>query len=431
MYIKITKALIFCLLFLTDYRFYSIPIPIIVLLLSILSIITFNKNAHIKLLFIKDHIKSILSIVLFFTIMTYIIKSGNIESIKQIYYNNSGEKPDYLYFKIALNGVFLILTALLAFSIGLLYKGDEMAIRKIIIFIVNLITFNAFINVITWLIQTGGVIGRYNFSPPIIPSFGVNIQWSIIGFILQLSNVKNNRKFDYTSMKLIILFLSILIIQSRQNQLLFVIILFYYLYLISKNASKLKVAAFALIVIISTIYFASSIFSVDTIALYQNSFDSQGDDILTRKAVFFSALNMFKDNILTGIGYGMFAGYNTTLVYNTSVEHILYSPHNGFMAILSEMGLIGMAINLVLAFKIIKRLKIINRNNYLYNKGNNYVVAIYVFIFVNVFSSLVSNYFLFPPPSEFSYYGIAFVSWLLIGIVLSSNYVNYKTKCTY
>lgn len=428
MFKKITKILIFCLLFLTDYRIFNIPIPTIVLLFSIIIIIIFHKNTSVKLLFLKDNIKSILSIILFFTIITYIIKSGNIESVKQIYYNSSGEKPDYLYLKMALNGLFFILTALLAFSIGLSYKGDEMAIKKIIKFIVNLITINALINIIFWLIQTGGVIGRYNFSPIIIPSFGINIQWSILGFILQLSNLRNNRKINFQSIKLIILFLSILIIQSRQSQLLFVMSLVFYFYLTSKNVSKLKVVLSSFIVIISIIYFASSIFSLETITLYQSTFDLQGDDILTRYAVFFSSLNIFKENILMGIGYGMFAGYNTTLIYVTGISQTLNSPHNGFMATLSEMGLIGMAINIVLAFKIIKRLKIINRNNYIYNGENNYVTAIYVFIFVNILSALISNYFLFPPPSEFSYYGIAFVSWLLIGIGLSNNYENTKTK---
>jgi O-antigen ligase len=383
-------------------------------------ILIFYKKKSIRSIFLKDKIKGLLALILLLTIITYFLNVGNIENVNQINFYNSGIKTNYLYLKMAMNGVFMILTGIFAISIGISYKGKEEAINRIIIFLINLISINALINIIAWSIQTGGVIGRYNFNLPIISSFGVNIQWSILGVILQLSIIKEIRKISLQTIKLAILFLSILIIVSRENQLMLVIILILYLYFSTRKIPKLMVVAFILIIIISFFNYAQSIFNGAFINTYQTMLNPQGEDLLVRYDILVSAFKIFKENIIFGIGYGMFAGYNKVTVAITGVNIYLGSIHNGIISILTEMGIVGLFVNIILAFRIIRRLNIVRKNE---SKGNHfqnkYIIAIFVFITVNIFLGLISNYFLLPPPSEFSYYGIAFVSWLLIGIVFS------------
>ena len=127
--------LIVCLIFFSEYKIFNLPIPTVVFLFSIIMIMITNES--LKSLLIKDNIKSILFIILLVTIITYVIKSVNIESIKQVYYNNSGNKPNYLYLKMVLNGCFFILTAIFFYSIGLSYRGDDKAIKKTLRYIIN------------------------------------------------------------------------------------------------------------------------------------------------------------------------------------------------------------------------------------------------------------------------------------------------------
>lgn len=163
--------------------------------------------------------------------------------------------------------------------------------------------------------------------------------------------------------------------------------------------------------------------NITAIETYQTMLDPQGDDLLVRYNIFISALNIFKDNMLIGVGYGMFGGYNTTTVAVTSANVYLASPHNGIIAIITEMGIIGLFINLLLAFNIIKRMNYLKKQEYPnYQSRGKYIIAIFSFISVNLIAALISNYFLFPPASEYSYYGIASISWLLIGIVFSTKY---------
>jgi O-antigen ligase len=320
---------------------------------------------------------------------------------------------------MAMNGIILITTVILAFSIGLAIKGKEQTIRHIISFIINLITINAFVNVIAWAIQTKGVVGRYNFDLPIISSFGINIQWSILGFVLQISKIKRLRSISIDTVKLLILLLSIMIILSRENQVIFVIVLIAYQFLSVKKIKKPIIIFYVLIFIISIVFYAQSFLNSTVFNSYQEVANLKGDDFLVRYNNIISALHIFKNHILLGIGYGMFAGYNKTAVSITGVNFYLSSVHNGIISILTEMGFIGLIVNVVLASMIIYRMNKIRKHKSVYIDDNKYILAIFVFTFINIFAALISNYFLLPPPSEYSYYGVAVVSWFLIGLVLS------------
>ena len=106
MLIKFTLFIIFCLMFLSEYRFFGIPLPTIILSFIFCVVLFFNKQTK-QLLLIKDNVKTILILILLTTIFSYFIGTENVEKIKQIYYTSSGERPNFLYLKISLNGVFL------------------------------------------------------------------------------------------------------------------------------------------------------------------------------------------------------------------------------------------------------------------------------------------------------------------------------------
>lgn len=417
---KLTKLLLVCYLFLSDYRILNIPIPLIVLLFSISSVFLFRKKWSISPIFNKDRLKEGLALILFFTVVTYLIKSVNNEQIVNTYYHITGQRPPALYLKMIMNGIFMLMTAMLALSIGLAYRGNEEGIRRIIRFMVNLISIYALINIIAWAGQTRGVVGRYNFVPGIGLSPGIAIQWCILGFILQLSIINGYRRIGLQILKLIILFISILIIVSRRNQIMFLIVLFLYLLLSYRGITRLKILAFSIILLASFWYLTQPLLDVTFFDTYQKLSENQSDDLLIRRDIIGSALDIFSNNILFGVGYGMFAGYNTVTVFNAGAKLYLASPHNGFVSILAEMGLVGFIVNILIIKQIINRL---HRSRILISaidiEDYKVITAIFVFLTTNIILVFISNYLLLPPPSEYSYYGIAFVCWLLIGIVLS------------
>lgn len=428
MLIKFTLFIIFCLMFLSEYRFFGIPLPTIILSFIFCVVLFFNKQTK-QLLLIKDNVKTILILILLTTIFSYFIGTENVEKIKQIYYTSSGERPNFLYLKISLNGVFFILLSFFFYSSGLALGKNEKNISIIIKSLVNLFTINALILIITWFIQTNGVLGRYNFDLIAVKSFGVNSLYSILGFLLLLSNKKNRKLVSFDKIKMGILLISILIIQTRLNQFLFIIMIIYYFKLMKIKISSIKKIIYFIFSVCFIFIGLPFLLKSGSLDIYTRIFTLEGIDFITRMAVIQSSLEIFKENFIFGVGYGFFSGYNTTPVYITGVSQVLMSPHNGLLAVLSESGLVGLLLNLILIKTILAKLKKnITTSSNINLHNNNYKVVFYSFLLFTSLSGFISSFILFPPPSEYSYYGISFVIWLFIG--LSSS--NKKLKnCTY
>ena len=426
---KFTLFIILFLMFLSEYRFFGIPAPFIILFFCFLYVILFYFNQTTKLLLLIDNVKTILFLILLTTIFSYVINFENAEKIKQVYYDSSGERPNYLYLKMSFNGIFFILLSIFSYSIGMAYNGNKKHISIIIKTLINLTTINALILIITWIFQTNGTLGRYNFDLLIIKSFGVNILWSILGFLLLISTKKNKRIVSFDNIKLIILAISILIIQTRLSQFLFLLMVIYYIHLTNPTISKIKKTIYLIFFSFSLIFIFSLFSNLESLEIYTGVFNLEGGDVITRIAVISSALNIFIENFIFGVGYGFFSGYNTVPIYVSGIPQVLMSPHNGLMAVLSELGLVGLLLNLILIKMILVKFK---KNIARYSEfnllSNNYIVAVYSFILILFLSGFISSYILFPPPSEYSYYGISFVIWLLIG--LSSSDKNSRI-CTY
>lgn len=416
---NISKILVFCSIFLISFKIIDIPITQILILLLGFTLLFYKKRLSYLGFFSKHKIKSLLVLILVFSIITYIFKSVNIDEVKRIYHYNTGFSPNYLYLKMITNGIYAILFSLFTFSLGLTFNGNLYSISKIIRFLINLITINAIINICFWAFQTGGVIDRYNFKPAIIDSFGTNIQLSILGFLLQLSQINKNKLLSIKFLKLITLFFSILIIVSRQNQLVFVLCLIFYFYLKTKKNVNYKLFVFVLLIFLG-IYLILPLLNLNILSSYEDLTNLNGDDFQVRFTIIFAALNILSDHLFMGIGYGMFAGYNSVSTFAERTESYLGSTHNGVVAVLVEFGIIGFIIHGILITQIVKSL--IKTNQFKFNlKISVFTIPIFVFLILNIIMSITSNYILFPPPSEYSYTGLSIICWFLLGIVFSFN----------
>ena len=293
---KVISILVFISIFFIDKKMLGIPV-IMLLVVFCLFVLTFFRKSMISLgFFSKSKIKRTISQLLIFSIFTYIVKYVNVETIVQNYFYSTGEKPGFLYFKMCFNGIAVILLAYWSFSFGYSVKADLKMLNKIINLIINLTFFLALVNVITWVISTGGNLGRYNFKPLLILSYGTNIQWSILGFLLLLSKLENFSIKSLKGIKLLILGLSILIILSRLNQLLFLTSLLLYYYYVSEGLFTRKFITIS--ITFSILLFLSPVFfGLDFMDSYYLLSISEGDDFQIRLATIFSSLNIFYNHL--------------------------------------------------------------------------------------------------------------------------------------
>jgi hypothetical protein len=415
---NVISVLIFSSIFLIEKKISGVPVTVLLFFFYFFINRFFSNNLPSSSANLISKIKGLILILLGLSIFTYIINYGNEVTVVQNYFYNTGTKPAFLYLKVAANGIVFLSLAYFSFSFGSYINGDLKLINKIIRLIINLLFLLALVNIYTWMTSTSGVLGRYNFKPILISSYGINIQWCILGFMLLLSKVENFSLLSFKTIKLVIFFVSILIIMSRLNQLLFLVCLFLYFNYNARYVAKLKSIFYFLI--LAT--FTSFLIPVYNSFIFLNSYkllsNFENDDFQVRLSTIYSALDIFSQYILMGVGYGMFAGYNkaTFIVERTEVN--LGSIHNGLITILVETGLTGLLIHTLIIFYICRgAFKLINYKNY---TGNyKFTISIKVFIILNIVLLFVSNYTFFPPPSEYSYVGISSVSWMLIGMLLS------------
>lgn len=390
----------------------------------------------LQLLFVKkksfsssknDNIYKYLLVFNIIIVLSYMFNIGNIEYVSQIFTVISGDSPKYLYLKLVSKGIIYTFVIFSAFIAGKTLFSDFDSFHKLCSLLFVIFFINAFTDVITWLIETNGQIGRYNFLPPITGSAGISIHFSSIGFILGLAVVKNENNFVIKYIYrffLFVLFMGVLIILTRKSQILFLMMYFLYNNLKPrrKKVSKLLIPVLILIVLSILITYIQNFEAFDS---YSGFLSKESQDIEMRVAMFSSAVELFLNNPVWGIGYGMFVGHNLTPVFNNDLVIYLGSPHNGFAAILCELGLIGIVLYILMNLTIIKTLY--NAQIFFKTKKSNrvyYFIATYVVILGSSISFFYSNSILFGPPNELTYINIAYFNFILIGAVVGnkSNY---------
>jgi O-antigen ligase len=401
------------LLFFPDFK---IGLPLIHGMFLCLIVLTALNIGSTFNLFKIDLVKLLLIVIILEATLTYILKSGSRNMLADNFSRVTGNRPNGLYFKVTLNGVFALLMFGFAYSYGKMIANYKMLLHSIIISIIFLCLINAVANIAQWVISTGGVIGRYNFKPPLVPSQGTSIGYSILGFLLLLSTDLIKKKI-YKLLFLSLLALSILIIVTRQAQLSFGLILILYFTLKSERFSFVSIFKFFLV----SLFLGGSFYSLyeflDISDLFLQASDSDSVDFIVRLEAYTEAYRIFSEHIVFGVGYGLFSLYNQIFVKVAGEFVFLASAHNGLISIAAESGIVGVIIIFILIFIIIKKIfKARAKLLFLNHQKFNFVNAILAMVLINTISLFISNFFLFPPPSEYSYIGISFITWLFIGV---------------
>jgi O-antigen ligase len=373
-----------------------------------------------------DNIKIIMLVYVFITTFTYFFYSKDIEEIEANYSRLTGNRPVGLYFKVALNSIFAILIFGFAYSYGILIATRKTTLDFIIKVLIYFFLINAIANISQWIISTGGVIGRYNFTPPLINSQGTSISCSILGFLLLLSTNVIKYKF-YRILFLFVFAFSILIIVTRQAQLSFVIILILYNILKTGKISINFVIKFSTIMTILVVSFYFLFQKLNISDLFSEASNADSVDVIVRLEILSEAYRIFTEHAIFGVGYGFFSLYNQIYVFVAGEMVFLASAHNGLFSILSETGIFGLTLIFVLIYIIFN--KIIKARAYLSNvrhEKHDLINLILSMMIIYTFNIFISNFFLFPPPSEYDYIGQCFIMWLLIGV--TSGFLNSKNQ---
>ncbi|MDC0304899.1 O-antigen ligase family protein [bacterium] len=419
---RIICAIIFVSTFFIEAEIFGLPFALIFVLILILSLIGQSKNNS----WISPDIRSkrLLGYFLLAVIFTYVIRLKLADDIAKNYYEASGSIPTFLYFRIVINGIGLIVFAYLSFCCGYAIRGDLKLARKVTKVIINVCAILALVNLISWFLETNGSIARYNFTLLINKSYGVNITWSILGFLLLLPELNKWPVKSFNILKIILFGLSILIIVSRQGQLMLVLgVLLYFNE--GMYAARLRVVVGGVLSLLAANLLIVPILDINIIESWKSLGSFWSEDIQSRFVTIVEALRIFGDHPIMGVGYGMYSGFNTSTIMVERTEVSLGSSHNGLAAILAETGLIGLVITALLISSILKNVS----TRVIIKRKNKFFRAIKVYITVQLLSIFVSNYALLPPPSEHTSWGIVSVSWLLIGLSASFNFRKKQIGC--
>lgn len=376
----------FCLLYQLQLDNFLIPLSVAWLCISIYKIRYIKKSPY-------------LTIIILFTLYT-IIQFVVVSSVTQ-----NGD-----LFKVFING----LTVLFYATTGLLtgeYLGEKGKTNAAIEAVALIGLYNSIINIYSWIAQTGGVVGRYNFHSIINMSVSANIGISVLGALLFFSGPFKKNYFNVIGFIVCASNAIIVITRMKQVTLVLYLLMFFWLYNRSEQAAGRRVQRVvgALIVVCFISLLLQDQLST-SLKLYSRLFDASNLDNIQRDLASLDAKNLFNKTCGFGIGYG---GFN---VFRENT--ILASPHGGFFSILSEEGMPG----LILYFSlIIFGIRDCYINAFMSN--NKGLIAVSVAVFLSLALFFMSNSCYFPPASEKFYYLECAIYWCFLGLLKSNTEV--------
>jgi len=311
-------------------------------------------------------------------------------------------------FKILCYACLWFFVAYYGFTVGYNLSVFGSQKDKFFTFLICVFLFNAIVTIIAWFTTTGGAVARYNFVSPISNATSANLHLTTLGVLIALEKF-NYRKFS-SYLVLLIFLLNFLVVIVRAEQVILLFSLF--LYFLIKTKNKLHIKAFTL-----TILFLVSIMllAMTNIFSYFTSVFSD-DSAELRKIAIGDAVRLFKQNPITGIGYGMYSPLK-----NPGLE--LESVHNGVFSMIAETGIIGVSLYVGIFMLILKTVYFLYKKNIIYMKYNT---TISIILFASIVRSIFQNTHFFPPPAEISYYLFGMLLWMFLGILIKqkSFYIN-------
>tara|TARA_B100000035_G_scaffold302643_1_gene300452 strand:- start:1927 stop:3225 length:1299 start_codon:yes stop_codon:yes gene_type:complete len=228
----------------------------------------------------------------------------------------------------------------------------------------------------------------------------------------------------------VLLFFSIVISGNRMSVILFVL-LFVFLFLLEKNLRKFLIILISFIFILFlTLYnffpyieFLTSnflrqanqiIFSLDEI--YKNNLNMNFSNTYLKE--FYLGYMTWQENLILGGGINSFY-LNCKINYGLCTSH----PHNYYLEILSELGIVGMFITLAIFIKLFHLFFMIRNKLYLSNE-NNAIASFALLFFIEIFP--------FKTTGSFFTTGNSTYIFLLIAVIVgfSNKLIYYKKKQT-
>ncbi len=281
--------------------------------------------------------------------------------------------------------------------------------------------FSALITIVFWALQTGATFGRYNYTPLISGSQGIQLYQMIISFfcilVLLISNAKN-KVLLVTLSSLIIFCMTTIIV--RETWLIFFLTLAIAYLKLSQRSFFIKSSVFFLgITIISIIIFSVSANLNLTSDIISADGSELGESVLIRFIMLQESFNLFLDNIFLGIGYGNYVSViQHTIVLESGAERIVSSPHNGLAMVLTENGIFGFIAMILLGFYLYNDMNIKRKiNSQLLRSVSVIFSSFFLLLFLD---QLVSNSLILPPSNEINVVQLSYLIWILFAVTVSS-----------
>ena len=249
-----------------------------------------------------------------------------------------------------------------------------------------------------------------------------------IFFALLIYFNKDINKFEYYLSCIIFIFAEVLIYLSGERAAFFLINLSsIFILLFVKNFKKLRLIILTLSLILITII--SVLFPSTKERIFDYTFhqmrlfdDKKGNMIVfshQHQDLYETAINISKDNIFFGVGVKNFRHYCSLKEYKISDRSCGTHPHNSYVQLLSELGLVGLsfAIFILCIFftSIIKHLKSLYKKKRYFNDFQ-----------VGLMSSILISIWPFIPTGNFFNNWISIIYYFPVGILLWS--FQKKTK---
>lgn len=117
---------------------------------------------------------------------------------------------------------------------------------------------------------------------------------------------------------------------------------------------------------------------------------AKDSSIIYRLEIWKSCIEIFKDNMITGIGFGTLSKYITS--YSTVVKSNIEHCHNIYLQVLTETGISGFSIFLYILYKLFRNISFKFKN-----KKNNHITVTYLALMIMIMLHSLVDSVLFTP----------------------------------
>jgi len=332
-----------------------------------------------------------------------------------------GMSTNNLEFQLLIYAIMTLFLLMEMYSFGARFMVSEHDISSVVFVILVGGTINALITLGAWITETQGVLGRYNYTPPIEQSQGVHVGWMtlvfMLAFVLWTGKAKLSRvKMVGLSFTMLVSLLSIMTVFERAGWVKFALILVLFvtsMWAKSSRQSQIRMISVIIVVIgagVTAILASNGLI----LHLFAGLADSYSSDIYTRRVLFDQGIDVFRAYPLFGVGYGFYTLFSTEPIFVTSGYRFVASPHNGMALLLAELGIIGGSIFL---WMIANLLHLCSQSVRLARRPfeQSLTLLFFIYLIIELLMLFTSNGFLGIPTQRGSLY-LNSVTWFFWGV---------------